>query len=45
MAVSHAVMKVIEDEKLQENAEYVGKYALEKLKELYPKHQNIGDIR
>ena len=45
MAITHAVMKVIRDEKLQENAEEVGSYALNILRSLMEKHEMIGDVR
>lgn len=45
MAITHAVMQVIKDEKLQENAEEVGNYVMGKLRELVHKHPIIGDVR
>ena len=44
-AVGMAVLDVIEEENLQENALNVGTYLLEALRELMPKHPVIGDVR
>ena len=44
-AVGMAVLDVIEEEKLQENALEVGNYLLETLRGLMPKHPIIGDVR
>ena len=44
-AIGKAVLEVIEDEKLQENALKVGNYILAGLKKLKAKHQIIGDVR
>ncbi|XP_010529913.1 PREDICTED: alanine--glyoxylate aminotransferase 2 homolog 2, mitochondrial [Tarenaya hassleriana] len=41
----HAVLRVIEKEKLQENAAEVGSYLKQKLIQLKDKHQIIGDVR
>ena len=45
MATALSVMNVVEDEKLQENAEMVGNYCISELKKLQMKHQLIGDVR
>ncbi|GJM88883.1 hypothetical protein PR202_ga05459 [Eleusine coracana subsp. coracana] len=44
-AGGHAVLKVLEKEKLQENAFVVGSYLKERLKMLKEKHDIIGDVR
>ncbi|URE38991.1 Aminotransferase class-III [Musa troglodytarum] len=44
-AAGHAVLKVIEKEKLQENALVVGSYLKDQLKALQDKHDIIGDVR
>jgi len=44
-AVGTAVLDVIEEERLVENARVVGAYTLEKLKELAERHALIGDVR
>jgi len=44
-AVGLAVLDVIENENLQENALHVGKYWLEQLHKLKAKHDLIGDVR
>jgi len=44
-AVGHAVLNVIEDEGLQQNAKDVGKYLKSLLNELKEKHSLIGDVR
>ncbi|KAI4353510.1 hypothetical protein L6164_002455 [Bauhinia variegata] len=44
-AAGLAVLKVIEKEKLQENAFVVGTYLKEKLSALKDKHELIGDVR
>jgi 4-aminobutyrate aminotransferase-like enzyme/Ser/Thr protein kinase RdoA (MazF antagonist) len=44
-AAGLAVLEVLEEEKLQENALRVGGRLLEKLKELAEKHALIGDVR
>ncbi|KAL2500397.1 Alanine--glyoxylate aminotransferase 2-like protein 3 [Forsythia ovata] len=44
-AAGHAVLKVIEREKLQENAHVVGSYLKERLNDLKSKHEIIGDVR
>ncbi|XP_076922193.1 alanine--glyoxylate aminotransferase 2 homolog 2, mitochondrial-like [Bidens hawaiensis] len=44
-AAGHAVLKVIEKEKLQENAHVVGSYLKERLCALKDKHEIIGDVR
>ena len=45
LAAVDAVLSVIEDEKLQENAKLVGDYILQQLKGLMEKHLCIGDVR
>ena len=44
-AMALAVMDVIENDKLRDNAIKVGDYCLKRLKELKEKHPLIGDIR
>ncbi|XP_028547473.1 LOW QUALITY PROTEIN: alanine--glyoxylate aminotransferase 2 homolog 3, mitochondrial [Dendrobium catenatum] len=44
-AAGHAVLRVIEKEKLQKNASVVGSYLMDKLKKLQEKHEIIGDVR
>lgn len=44
-AAAMAVLDVIEDEKLMENARVVGTYAKDGLKRLAEKHDIIGDVR
>jgi 4-aminobutyrate aminotransferase-like enzyme len=44
-AVGTAVLDVIEEERLVENARDVGAYALEKLRKLGDRHALIGDVR
>ncbi|WOK95497.1 alanine-glyoxylate aminotransferase [Canna indica] len=44
-AAGHAVLKVLEKEKLQENAAVVGSYFKDRLKVLQEKHEIIGDVR
>ncbi len=44
-AVGLAVLDVIENEKLQENALIVGNYLKDRLKKLMDKHPIIGDVR
>ncbi|XP_072996873.1 alanine--glyoxylate aminotransferase 2 homolog 3, mitochondrial-like [Typha latifolia] len=44
-AGAHAVLKVIEKEKLQENALIVGSYLKNRLGALQEKHEIIGDVR
>ncbi|GBP08730.1 Alanine--glyoxylate aminotransferase 2, mitochondrial [Eumeta japonica] len=44
-AAGKAVLEVIEEEKLQENCKVVGKYFIEKLKDLQARHSVIGDVR
>ncbi|KAK1270548.1 hypothetical protein QJS04_geneDACA005903 [Acorus gramineus] len=44
-AGGHAVLKVIEKEKLQENAFVVGSYLIDRLKALQAKYDVIGDVR
>ena len=44
-AVGKAVLKVIEDEKLQENAFQVGEYLIDQLNDLKQRHNIIGDVR
>ena len=44
-AVGRAVLQVIEEEKLQENAFRVGVYLMDQLNDLKQKHNIIGDVR
>ncbi|CAI9106712.1 OLC1v1005929C1 [Oldenlandia corymbosa var. corymbosa] len=44
-AAGHAVLRVIEKEKLQENAHVVGSYLKDRLTALKDKHEIIGDVR
>jgi len=44
-AGGHAVLKVLEKEKLQENAHLVGSHLKDRLSELKEKHEIIGDVR
>lgn len=44
-AAANAVLDVLEEEKLQENARSVGQYTLERLKALQARHSLIGDVR
>jgi alanine-glyoxylate transaminase/(R)-3-amino-2-methylpropionate-pyruvate transaminase len=44
-AVGRAVLRVIKEEKLQENAKKVGATLISRLQELYNKYEFIGDIR
>ena len=44
-AAARAVLEVLRDEKLQENASTVGGKLLERLHDLKDKHQAIGDVR
>lgn len=45
MAIASAVLDVIEEEKLQKNAQTVGVYLIEKLEVLKVHHDQIGDVR
>ena len=45
MAISAAVLKVIDEEKLQENAAKIGSFMLQQLKKLQEKYSCIGDVR
>jgi alanine-glyoxylate transaminase/(R)-3-amino-2-methylpropionate-pyruvate transaminase len=44
-AAARAVLKIIKDSGLQENAKTVGKALLDRLQELKLKHNSIGDVR
>lgn len=44
-AAAHATLKVVQDERLMENAEIVGKYARAGLRDLATRHPCIGDVR
>jgi ethanolamine-phosphate phospho-lyase len=44
-AAGLSVLKVIEEDKLQENAKIVGEYFLKELKELQKEFEIIGDVR
>lgn len=45
IAAANAVLDVIENEKLQDNAKSTGEYILNGMKALQDSHDNIGDIR
>ena len=45
MAIAEAVLTVIEEESLLQNAKEVGAYFMESLKRLQEKHACIGDVR
>ena len=45
MAAALAVLKIIEEEKLTENARNVGDYAIKRLMEMQETHEIIGEIR
>ena len=45
MAIADCVLKVIEEEGLQENARLAGDYLMMKLRKLQEKHHCIGDVR
>jgi 4-aminobutyrate aminotransferase-like enzyme len=44
-AIALAVLEVIADEQLQDNARRVGQFLMEGLRELQQRHQLIGDVR
>lgn len=44
-AASHAVLDVLHDEKLPQNAVRVGEYLMRRFKELQQKHRYLGDVR
>lgn len=44
-AIALAVIDVIEKEGLKDNALQVGKYLLDKFKQLHQNHRLIGDVR
>ena len=44
-AIGQAVLDVIEEEKLQQNAKIVGDYYLQQLRKLQQKYECIGDVR
>jgi 4-aminobutyrate aminotransferase-like enzyme len=44
-AIGNAVLDVLKDERLLENAQRVGSYTLERLAELKERHRIIGDVR
>lgn len=44
-SVANAVMDVIDNEQLQENALHVGKYLVDTGKKMAPDHEIIGDVR
>lgn len=44
-AIANAVMNVIDEEKLQENALFVGKYLLEQCRSLRYEYDLVGDVR
>lgn len=45
MAIAEAVLTVIEEESLLQNAKELGEYLMEKLRVLQEKHACIGDVR
>ena len=45
MAIADCVLRVIEEEGLQEKARVVGDYLMTKLRKLQEKHHCIGDVR
>jgi 4-aminobutyrate aminotransferase-like enzyme len=45
MAVAEAVLSIIEEESLCQNAKEVGTFLMEGLKQLQGKHACIGDVR
>ena len=45
MAISQAVLEVVEEEGLQEKAWTVGAYLLTQLRELGERHECVGDVR
>lgn len=45
MAAAEAVLKVIQDEKLQEHSKVVGSRLLSELKKLQTRHPSVGDVR
>jgi 4-aminobutyrate aminotransferase-like enzyme len=44
-AIGQAVLDVIEEEQLQQNAKVVGKYYIQELRKLQQKYECIGDVR
>lgn len=44
-AIANAVMDVIRDERLQENAQHVGQYLLERCRDLVGEFSLVGDVR
>jgi 4-aminobutyrate aminotransferase-like enzyme len=44
-AVGHALLDVLKDERLLENAQRVGQHTLERLAELKQRHPIVGDVR
>ena len=45
MAIADAVLSIIEEESLLQNAKEVGSFLIESLKHLQKKHACIGDVR
>lgn len=45
MAIAQSVLRVVEEEGLQENAHQLGVYLVEQLRQLQEKHTCIGDVR
>lgn len=45
MAGARAVLRVIDDDRLQENSHEVGTYLMQRLHQLAGKHDIIGDVR
>lgn len=44
-AAAIANLRIVEEENLPANAAAVGKYFIDRLRELAPRHRNIGDVR
>jgi adenosylmethionine-8-amino-7-oxononanoate aminotransferase len=44
-AAATAALRIVEEERLPENAAEVGQYLLNRLKNIAPHHRNIGDVR
>lgn len=45
MSLAETVLNIIYDEKLQENAQLMGEYVMQRLIELKSKYNCIGDVR
>jgi 4-aminobutyrate aminotransferase-like enzyme len=44
-AAAHATLRVVQNEDLMQNAQIVGAYAIERLKDMAKRHEVIGDVR